>query len=153
MTEGALHHQTWDAKSGVWSQKRSPPQPNIDLWISDRTDDFCLHGHTLRVETKHLAVTGMADTGCQSCHAGLSHLTDLRLSPADLIPVNLQMRSASGTNLPILGAALLRIKIQALKRDRWYISRPSRVKQPGHLHRPGTDPTGFPSEHAHATLE
>ncbi len=31
MPEGALHHQTWDVKSGVWSQKRSPPQPNIDL--------------------------------------------------------------------------------------------------------------------------
>ena len=112
MSQGALHHQTWDAQSGVWSQKRSPPQPNIDLWISARTEDFRLHGHTLRVETKHLAVTGMADTGCQSCLAGPSLLTALRLSPADLIPVNLRMRSASGTKLPILGAALLRIKTQ-----------------------------------------
>ncbi len=94
----------------------------------------------------------MADTGCQSCLAGLSLLTDLRLSPADLIP---QMRSASGTNLPILGAALLRIKTQSTgveMRQMVYFS-PIASKQPGHLHGPGTDPTEFPSEHAHATLE
>jgi hypothetical protein len=36
----------------------------------------------------------------------------IRLSATDLIPVNLIMHSASGTNLPIMGAALLRIKAQ-----------------------------------------
>ena len=110
MSEGTLHHQTWDTHSQRWRQKRSPPQPNLDVWISAHAEDFQCHGHTLPAETRNLATTAMADTGCQSCLAGPSLLSDLHLSSTDLIPVNLLMHSASGTNLPIMGAALLRIK-------------------------------------------
>lgn len=51
----------------------------------------------------------MADTGCQSCLAASQLLAKLHLTEADLIPVNLTMHSASGNNLPILGAAILRL--------------------------------------------
>ena len=111
MSEGTLHHQTWDQTSQSWSTRRSPPQPNLNVSISARAEDFRRHGHTLREETHNLATTAMADTGCQSCLAGPTLLASLQLTATDLIPVNLMMHSASGTNLPIMGAALLRIKI------------------------------------------
>ena len=112
MHEGTLKHQTWDQASHTWSQRRSPPQPNITVTISAREEDFRAHGHTLARETHHLTTTAMADTGCQSCLAGPSLMSSLHLSENELIPVSLVMHSASGTNLPILGAALLRIRAQ-----------------------------------------
>ena len=77
--------------------------------ISAREEDFRAHGHTLARETHHLTTTAMADTGCL---AGPSLMSSLHLSENELIPVSLVMHSASGTNLPILGATLLRIRIQ-----------------------------------------
>ncbi len=112
MSEGALQHQTWDSSTQNWSQKRSPPQPNVDVIVSARSEDFRTHGHTLRHETLHLATTAMADTGCQSCLAGPSLMRGLHLEETDLIPACLVMHSASGTNLPIMGAVLLRIKVR-----------------------------------------
>ena len=110
MVEGTLHHQTWDQATQLWTQRKSPPQPHLNVTISARSEDFRHHGHTLRMETHDLATTAMADTGCQSCLAGPSLLSGLRLTASDLIPVNLVMYSASGTNLRILGAAILRIR-------------------------------------------
>ena len=75
-----------------------PPQPNLNVSISARAEDFRRHGHTLREETYNLATTAMADTGCQSCLAGPTLLANLQLTATDLIPVNLTMHSASGTN-------------------------------------------------------
>ena len=80
--------------------------------ISTREEDFRAHGHTLACETHHLTTTAMVDTGCQSCLAGPSLMSSLHLSENELIPVSLVMHSASGTNLPILGAVLLRIRVQ-----------------------------------------
>ena len=34
MVEGTLHHQTWDPASQLWTQRKSPPQPHIDVTIS-----------------------------------------------------------------------------------------------------------------------
>lgn len=58
MHEGTLQHQTWDQDSHTWSQRRSPPQPNIAVMVSAR-EDFRAHGHTLARETHHLATTAM----------------------------------------------------------------------------------------------
>ena len=110
MVEGTLHHQTWNPATQLWTQRKSPPQPHLDVTISARSEDFRHHGHTLRLETHTLATDAMADTGCQSCLAGPRLLSGLRLTTSDLIPVNLVMHSANGNNLPILGAAILRIK-------------------------------------------
>ena len=50
----------------------------------------------------------MADTGCQSCLAGLK-VKKLVVSVRDLIPVNIKMQVANNDNIRILGAALLRL--------------------------------------------
>ncbi len=117
MNEGALPHQSWDSASQHWTQRRSPPQPLIDVTVSTHREDFLTRGHTLRQETLHLTTTAMADTGCQSCLAGPSLMKALHLHNSDLIPACLVMHSASGTNLPILGAAFLRIKAKTSDRE------------------------------------
>ena len=50
----------------------------------------------------------MADTGCQSCLAGLKVIKKLGVSVRNLIPVNIKMQAANN-NIRILGAALLRL--------------------------------------------
>ena len=111
MVEGTLHHQTWDPTSQLWTQRKSPPQPHIDVSRSALVEEFRHHGHTLRTETHNLVTTAMADTGCQSFLACPGLLSSLRLTASDLIPVNLIMHSASGTNMPIMGAAIIRIRV------------------------------------------
>ena len=117
MSEGTLPHQSWDSDTNQWIQRRSPPQPNIEVTVSTHREDYLAHGHTLREERHHLTTTALADTGCQSCLAGQLLLTGLNLRKADLIPATLLMSSASGTNLPILGAALIRIRSRHSNRE------------------------------------
>jgi len=49
----------------------------------------------------------MADTGCQSCLAGLELMKKFGLSSDDLIPVKMQMHSADNHNIPVLEAVIL----------------------------------------------
>ncbi len=112
MQEDSLPHQTWDSKEGTWVECRSPPQPNINVTVSTHAADFEAHGHTLRRERHNLSTTALADTGCQSCLAGPLLLSNLNLRRSDLIPACLAMKFASGNSLPIMGAALLRVKFR-----------------------------------------
>ena len=50
----------------------------------------------------------MADTGCQSCLAGITILDQLCMSRKDLIPVTMKMHAANENQITILGAAILR---------------------------------------------
>ena len=50
----------------------------------------------------------MADTGCQSCLAGIKVLTRLGMSTADLIPVSMKMHAANNNAINIIGAVVLR---------------------------------------------
>ena len=50
----------------------------------------------------------MADTGCQSCLAGIRVIHRLGLRKADLIPVTMRMNAANQKGITILGAAILR---------------------------------------------
>ena len=50
----------------------------------------------------------MADTGCQSCLAGIKIAHRLGLNEGNLIPVTLKMHAANNRNIKILGATILR---------------------------------------------
>ena len=50
----------------------------------------------------------MADTGCQSCLAGIKIAHRLGLNERNLIQVTLKMHAANNKNMKILGAAVLR---------------------------------------------
>ena len=117
MTEGTLPHQTWNQTSGSWTQRRSPPQPTLTVAITTNRADYQAHGHTLREEGSNQSAEALADTGCQSCLAGPQLMRSLGLEKRDLIPVSLTMRSASGNQLPIIGAALTRIRLTQSGRE------------------------------------
>lgn len=51
----------------------------------------------------------MADTGCQSCLAGVKILYGLGLNESDLIPVTMRMHTANNNGINILGATMLHI--------------------------------------------
>ena len=65
--------------------------------------------HFMSPPLKNIAINAIADTGCQSCLAGLSLVERLGLSSRDLIPVVMQMHSVDNHNIPVLGAAILRL--------------------------------------------
>ena len=99
MTEGTLPHQTWDQTSKTWAQRRSPPQPTLNVVVSTHRTDFQTHGQTLRIERRNIATRALADTGCQSCLAGPTLMHGLDLRAQDLIPAS-------------MGAALTRIRAE-----------------------------------------
>jgi len=51
----------------------------------------------------------MADTGCQSCLAGIKIMQQLGLHQSDLIPVSMRMHAANNQGIKILGAMALRL--------------------------------------------
>ena len=51
----------------------------------------------------------MADTGCQSCLAGINLLKAMGLQKTHLIPVTMKMTAANSQGIEILGALPLRI--------------------------------------------
>ena len=53
-------------------------------------------------------MSAMADTGCQSCLAGIKIANRLGFSERNLIPVTLKMHAANNRNIKILGACVLR---------------------------------------------
>ena len=73
----------------------------------------------LRIPQKHFFVSAMADTGCQSCLAGLKIVKKLGLSTRDLIPVNIKMHAADNHDIRILGATILRRSGKNNKGEEW----------------------------------
>ena len=72
-------------------------------------EDYSSLGIDLSTSTKSIDVLVMADTGCQSCLAGMKIINELGLKEPELIPVTLKMHAANGNGIKILGAAILRI--------------------------------------------
>ena len=66
-------------------------------------------GMTQTPRANPATVIALADTGCQSCLAGINFLQKLGLATSDLIPVTTKMRSASNEDIGILGALLLHL--------------------------------------------
>ncbi|VDI39664.1 Hypothetical predicted protein [Mytilus galloprovincialis] len=59
--------------------------------------------------TNTVAISAMADTGCQSCLAGIKVIHRLGINQTELIPVNMKMHAANNKGITILGATILRI--------------------------------------------
>ena len=104
-----LDHHVFDEHTKEWLRKQSKPQPYIRLQMSIRREDYNHFGFPLRIPQEKSFVSAMADTGCQSCLAGLKVVKKLGLSTKDLIPVDLKMHGADNHNIRILGATILRL--------------------------------------------
>ena len=73
------------------------------------TDDYRDLGFNVNIKPRSAIVQCMADTGCQSCLAGLKTISPLGISTDTLIPVTLKMHAANNKGIRILGAVVLRI--------------------------------------------
>ncbi len=105
----ALDHHIFDPSTDKWYKRSSKPQPYIRLRTSIKREDYNHFGYVLRMPPQHTFISAMADTGCQSCLAGLNIVNKLGLSTADLLPVSLKMHAADDRDIPILGATILRL--------------------------------------------
>ena len=106
----ALEHHVYDQLNDTWIRRASKPQPFVNLRITVCADDyeelgFRLHSPASASPVEH---PSMADTGCQSCLAGIGVLHKLGLQQHDLIPVTMKMRTAINNGINILGATILR---------------------------------------------
>ena len=83
-------------------KKRSQPQPTFTLDVEISDEDFVALGLPLTAHkraSKRNPIMVIADTGCQSCLAGVNLLHTLGHNLSDLIPVTTKMHSASGEDI------------------------------------------------------
>ena len=98
-----LDHHVFDQSTKEWLKRQSQSQPYIRLQVSVDREDHNLFGFPLTAPLKQSFVSTMADTGCQSCLAGINIVKKLGLTTGDLIPVSLRMHAADNHNIHILG--------------------------------------------------
>ena len=109
-----LDHHLYHNLSKRWVQKPSQAQPFLTLTTTAHPDDYRALGFKPVVSKPHTAkLTTMADTGCQSCLAGMKVIHLLGLCESDLLPVTLRMHAANNNGIKILGAVVLRFSGQS----------------------------------------
>ena len=98
--------------SDTWVKQHSKLQPFFNVTTKVTKEDYAALGFHLERDTKTVSLPAMADTGCQSCLAGLKVLHRLGLRESDLSPVTLKMHTATYRGITILGATVLRFNLQ-----------------------------------------
>ncbi|CAG2218786.1 unnamed protein product [Mytilus edulis] len=105
---GTATHNTDDCED-TWISKASQPQPFVNLVLRILPEDYEAFGFNMTKEQNTVAISAMADTGCQSCLAGIKVIHRLGINQTELIPVNMKMHAANNKGITILGATILRI--------------------------------------------
>ncbi|MEW8309573.1 MAG: DDE-type integrase/transposase/recombinase [Candidatus Thiodiazotropha endolucinida] len=107
-----IDHHVYDKLSDSWLKRRSEPQPMLNVVAHVIKEDYAALGFTLdSTRTLSASLPALADTGCQSCLAGLKVIHRLGLRESDLIPVTMQMHTATNIGIKILGATILRLRV------------------------------------------
>ena len=115
-----LDHHIFNKATRNWIRRQSKPQPYVRLKISIGQDDYDHFGFPLRIPPAQSFVNAIADTGCQSCLAGVKVVKKLGLTTEDLIPVSLKMHAADNHDINILGAIILRLSGKDSKGEERY---------------------------------
>jgi hypothetical protein len=102
-----IDHHVYDALSDTWVKQCSRPQPFVNVMAKVTSADYAALGFHLARDTITTSLPAMADTVCQSCLAGLKVIHRLGLRESDLIPVTMQMHTATYGGIRILGAIVL----------------------------------------------
>jgi hypothetical protein len=103
-----LDHHLYNNMCDTWIKQTSKPQPFVKLNVTVNPVDYKDLGFKTTIEQKETKTHAMADTGCQSCLAGIKSLRKLGLNKSDLIPVSMRMHAANRNSINILGATVLR---------------------------------------------
>lgn len=90
-------------------QEEFKTQPFVNVTVKIMREDYAALGFDLSTQTMTCHVPAMADTGCQSCLAGIKVIHRLGLRKSDLIPVTMRMHTANNGGNNILGATVLRL--------------------------------------------
>ena len=109
-----LSHHIYNALSDTWIKCSSKQQPFIKVTAHVSADDYEALGHDTALTPRSAMVSGMADTGCQSCLAGTGFLQCLGLSKGDLIPVTMKMHAANSEGIKIFGAIIARFSAKTV---------------------------------------
>ena len=94
-----------------WTISHPPPQPFIKLQVRVDTKSFKEQNFKPPSAYRHRSteMPVLADTGCQACCMGPRELSKLGLIENDLIPVEMKLGGANGSQLKILGGVFLTI--------------------------------------------
>jgi hypothetical protein len=103
-----LDHHIYDSITDTWFRRNSKPQPFVNITVRALPEDYSAFGVDLSTPSAPTIIPAMADTGCQSCLAGLRVIHRIGLSKSDLIPVTMRMHTSNNDGIKILGALLLR---------------------------------------------
>lgn len=104
----AIDHHLYDEMTDRWAMRRSQPQPTINLKVRTVAADYKALGIDAIPPNRTSIIPAVADTGCQSCLAGIRVIQQLGLGHADLVPVKMKMSAANRSGIRILGAVILR---------------------------------------------
>ena len=86
----SLDHHLYDQMSDTWHRRHSQDQPTVSLLARSVSSDYHALGLPGPRETTPVSVQAVADTGCQSCLAGLQFVRRLGLCHADLTPAKMK---------------------------------------------------------------
>ena len=98
-SKSGLNHHIYDKNTNDWIERQSKEQPVIDIEIST-THGLGFSANKLTTCTQ----SALADTGCQSCLAGVELLSKLGVSQNDLLPVKTKIKAANDNSIALLGA-------------------------------------------------
>ena len=97
-----------------WIRQKSKSQPFVKVNVAIHPKDYQDFGFTRMKSTLTTTTYAMADTGCQSCLAGIKAVRHLGLTEKDLIPVSMKMHAANNKGIKILGAAIRYLELDTL---------------------------------------
>ena len=107
-----IDHHVYNSLQNTWQRRKSDPQPCIDVKIALAASD--IHAVGVKIVSvpqniQPITFKALADTGCQSCLAGINLLTAMGLQRRHIIPVTMKMTAANSKGIEIIGALPLRI--------------------------------------------
>ena len=105
-----LPHIVW--RENKWVEAPAKPPPIVQIKYRLAYNDYVDLGIPPPDKPVFVATTAsLGDTGCSSMIAGVEFARDLGLAKRDLLPVEMSMRAANKTNIDIIGALIVEIKV------------------------------------------
>jgi hypothetical protein len=88
-----LDHHIYDSMIDTWFCRNLKPQPFVNITVLALPEDYSAFGVDLSTPSPPTVIPALADTGCQSCLAGLRVIHRIGLSKSDLIPLTMHMNT------------------------------------------------------------
>ena len=107
-----IDHYVYNSVNNSWERRQSDPQPTLSVVVQTSLSSYKFFKMSPPSTNFEVTITAIADTGCQSCLAGMNVLRSLGLSSNDLAPCVMKMNSVNAKPIQIKGALFLEIKLK-----------------------------------------